>query len=157
MFRHTPTRILRLLIICQYVVWVAPISLVWIVGMFGSIYLPLVGWLKNDIELPRFYWLVGIPWMFTCGSGLWFLWDLFFRYREYAVAGVPMRLKAGILLGFIALLPIVIHEPLHTMGNSEPLWIKLLILYGIPACLLYQFHLLIAYGRRSKISVKRGA
>jgi hypothetical protein len=156
MFRHLLIKFLRPLVICQHAIWVVPISLAWIVGAFSFIYLPLISWLKKDIELPSFYWLVGMPWMLACGSGLWFLWDLFFCYRKYAIVGVPKRVKAGILLGFIPLFPAVIHELANTTSNSEQRW-GILLFYGVPACLLYQFHLLIALGKRPTISVERDA
>lgn len=154
-----PPMFLRLVVIVEFVIGVLPLSAMWAFETFVLVAIPVSSWVKAPATF-SFFGLIFVVWMLACGAGLWSLWDLFFRYPQYSLMGVPRRVKIGATFGLIALLPFVLPGPAGLLTHSHypfAFWIGPFLFYSIPACLLYQFRLLIVKERRSNIAVERDA
>jgi hypothetical protein len=122
---------IRLLTLVEALVFMLPMSVVWLLGCYVLVGQPAFDALRQG-SFPRSPVLLFGVWLAFCGMGLCALWEFFLRHHLYTLRSIPLRVKVGIVLGLVGAIP------LSAKGGSGA--IAFLV---VPLGLLAQFYWLI--------------
>jgi hypothetical protein len=115
---------IRIVTLTEAVVLLLPVSIIWLVGVVVLVGQPTYRALGSG-TLPSNATLVVALWLAFCGVGLCALWELFLRHHTYTLRSIPRRVKVGIVLGFVGVVPLALKGG---AGAAFAVFVPLLLL-----------------------------